>query len=198
MIKSTLTMVTLAAIALATATACGNAGSNQAANQTDQTTQPSTIPQANQTTSDTAIPLTDQEFVTQAAQASLAEVQLANLAQQRASSDEVKEYARKMVQDHTKANNELKQLAAQKQLTVPTTLDAKHQAAKAQLSGLSGEPFDNTYMSLMQQDHANVVALFQQQSNQGQDADLKNWAAKMVPTLQAHGEMAQKTDAETK
>jgi putative membrane protein len=188
MMKSKLSMMAFAIATLAITAGCQPASQNsQANNQNAQTSQPQAVPQADQTTTAT---LTSQEFVTRAAQSSLAEVQLSELALQKTSSDQVRSYAQQMIQDHTQANNELKLLASQKNLTVPTTLDPQHQAAKANLSGLSGQAFDTAYMQQMEQDHVKAVALFRQEASQGQDADLKSWAAATLPKLENHERMA--------
>ncbi|MGI0485074.1 DUF4142 domain-containing protein [Pantanalinema rosaneae CENA516] len=184
------TFVVLSTIALAATTAAC------APNNRDQTTtpdQPGATLQSDQTDAQTRNTLSalDQQFANQAAEAGLAEVELGQLAVQRAGSSEVREYAQEMVQEHTQANDELKQLATQKGITLPQTLNQQHQTAKTNLSNLSGAAFDRAYMDLMRQDHAKVVSLFQQQASQGQDPELRNWAAKTLPTLQEHAQEAQ-------
>lgn len=191
MIKSKLSIITLSAVVLAIAAGCQPASRNdQASNQDNQTSQPQAIPQADRSTTSTTSTLTPQQFVTQAAQSSLAEIQLSQLALQKGASNQTKSYARQMIADHTRANNELKQLATQKNYTVPTSLDAQHQTAKANLSKLSGQAFDTAYMQQMEQDHVKAVSLFQQESTQGQDAALKSWATKTLPKLENHERMA--------
>lgn len=190
MFNPKVTNALLSAIAVATATACQPATQgNQGSNQTNSTTESVPTAQTNQTNNNQ---LSDQEFVNQAAESSLAEVQLGNLAVQRAASDDVKQYAQRMIQEHTQSNQQLATLAKQKNLTIPQNLNAKHQAVKASLSALSGDAFDRAYMTQMQQDHDQVVALFQREATQGQDAELKNWAATLLPQLQNHEAMAQK------
>jgi putative membrane protein len=186
------TIAILSTIALATATSACAPNNNEQATNRDQ---PNATLQSDQTVaqSRSTVSTLDSQFANKAAEAGLAEVQLAQLALQRGSSNDVKEYAQDMVKDHTKANNELKQLAARKGITLPQTLNQQHQTAKANLSKLSGASFDQAYMDLMNQDHAKVVSLFQQQADQGQDPDLKNWANKTLPTLKEHKQMAQST-----
>lgn len=190
------TMIVLSTIALTAVTAaCAPTSRDQATNPD----QPNADLQSDQNVaqSRSTVSTLDQQFANQAAEAGLAEVQLGQLAVQRASSSEVKEYAQEMVQDHTQANNELQQLAAQKGITLPQSLNQQHQTARTNLSNLSGEAFDRAYMDLMKQDHAKVVSLFQQQANQGQDPELRNWAAKTLPALQEHAQTAQSTAKET-
>lgn len=134
--------------------------------------------------------LSDQQFVTKAAQGGMAEVQLGQLAAQRAASNDVKQFGQRMVKDHTQANNQLKQLAQQKGITPPQDMGDEHKATMARLSNLSGAEFDREYMNHMVEDHTEDVSLFQREAQQGQDPDLKALAAKTVPTLQEHLQMA--------
>jgi putative membrane protein len=134
-----------------------------------------------------------QDFMMEAARGGLAEVTLGQMAAQRASRDEVKQFGQRMVQDHGKANTELMQLAATKGVTLPKELDSTHKAMAERLSQLSGAEFDRAYMSEMVKDHTKDVSAFQHQAGQGTDPEVKNWAAKTLPTLQQHLEMAQDT-----
>lgn len=129
-------------------------------------------------------------FFTEAAQMGLAEVQLSQLALERATSEQVKTFAQQMVTDHTAANQELTALAASKSVTVPTDTDAKHKAAATKLGGMSGTDFDKAYMKQMVKDHEAAVKLFQRQADRSDDADVKAFAAKTLPTLQNHLQMA--------
>lgn len=98
-----------------------------------------------------------------------------------------------MVTDHSKANDELKQWAQQKNITLPTELDAKHKATRDRLAKLSGDAFDKAYMHEMLTDHREDVAAFKRESTSAKDADLKAWAGKTLPTLQEHLKLAQDT-----
>lgn len=130
----------------------------------------------------------DLQFVRQAALADNAEVQLSQLALQRAESDEVKQYARRMIQDHTLANNKLAQILERKGVQPPraTELDAKHQAIRAQLEQLSGSDFDREYMRVMHEDHIQATSLFQRGARQAQDRDVKAFASTTLPRIQGH------------
>ncbi|MBH8563541.1 DUF4142 domain-containing protein [Nostoc sp. CENA67] len=132
----------------------------------------------------------DRQFINEAAQGGLAEVQLGQLASQRAANNEVKQFGQRMVRDHTQVNNQLKQLATQKGITLPTTLDSQNQQLKQRLSRLSGANFDREYMNQMLQDHEKDVSAFQTQAQQGQDPDVKAFAAQALPTLQEHLQQA--------
>lgn len=136
----------------------------------------------------------DQHFMMKAAQGGMAEVQLGQLAQSKASSQAVKDFGQRMVDDHSKANDELKSLASQKGVTLPSDLDAKDKQMQNRLSSMSGAGFDKAYMRDMVNDHKKDVAEFQKEANSAQDPDVKAWAAKTLPTLQQHLSMAQSTE----
>lgn len=131
----------------------------------------------------------DQEFATKAAQGGLAEVKLSKLAMDRAQSMEVKHFARKMVEDHSKANTELKQIAEKQNLTLPTSLDDKHQDTYQKLSQLRGADFDKEYMKAMADDHDDTVKLLRNEIDNGQNPQLKSFASKTLPVVQRHDEM---------
>ncbi|WP_013323726.1 DUF4142 domain-containing protein [Gloeothece verrucosa] len=134
---------------------------------------------------------TDRNFVTEAAQGGMAEVKLGQLASKRATKAEVKQFGQRMVRDHSQANKELQQLASKKGIKLPSDIGEEHKAALTRLSKLSGAQFDQAYMSLMTEDHNKDISLFENQAQQGQDPDLKAWAAKTLPTLQQHDQLAQ-------
>ena len=136
----------------------------------------------------------DQAFVMKVAKGGLAEVQLGQLAADKASSDEVKKFGQRMVSDHTKANDELKGLAQRKNITLPTDVDAKDKATHDRLAKLSGAAFDRAYMQHMVTDHRMVVNEFKKESTTGKDDDVKAWASKTLPTIEEHLKMAQDTN----
>jgi putative membrane protein len=133
----------------------------------------------------------DKAFVKKAAQGGMAEVELGQLATQKAQSEDVKKFGQRMVDDHSKANDQLKTLASEKGVTLPTDLDAKDKALKNRLSKLSGDQFDRAYMQSMVQDHKKDVAEFQKESRSAKDSDVKNWASQTLPTLQSHLQQAE-------
>ena len=145
-----------------------------------------------------ANPTDAQGFATRAAQGGMAEVELGRHASQKAQNAEVKKFAQMMVQDHTNANTELKSLAGKKNITLPTALDAEHKAVMDKLQGLSGAEFDKAYMDAMVEDHEKTVDLFQAQADDGADADMKAFAAKTLPKLKQHLEMAEKINGNLK
>jgi len=139
----------------------------------------------------TAKAANDNTFVTKAAEGGLAEVELGKLATEKASSDQVKQFGQRMVDDHSKANDELKTLAQQKNITLPTSISAKDKAERDRLAKLSGAAFDRAYMSAMLSDHKKDVSEFRVESTSGKDADIKAFAAKTLPTLEEHLKLAQ-------
>ena len=186
----------LVAIALSLATGCTpttphdqNTSEVPAAQSVQRTESPSpsASPSASPTRSgQNTLSSSDKKFMTEAAQGGLAEVQLGQLASQRGTSDAVKQYGQHMIDDHTPVNNQLKQLATQKGVTLPTTIGRKNQQAKQRLSKLSGTTFDRQYLNQMLQDHVKDVAAFKTEAQKGQDPDVKAFAAQALPTLQEH------------
>lgn len=137
-------------------------------------------------------------FLTNAAEGGMAEVELGNLAQEKGNSDVVKQFGKRMVDDHSKINDELKPLASSKGVTVPTTLDAKSQATKDRLSKLSGAAFDRAYMQDMVTDHTHDVAEFRRMASSATDPDIKAFASKQLPTLEEHLKLARTDLAEVR
>lgn len=129
-------------------------------------------------------------FYREAAQSGMAEVALGNLALQKSQNEQVRDFAQRMVTDHTASNQELTTLAASKNITLPTDMDAKHRNAMDKLNGMSGTEFDKAYMKQMVKDHEAAVKLFSRQAERGDDADTKAFAAKTLPILQDHLQMA--------
>ena len=128
----------------------------------------------------------DRQFVKKAAQGGLAEVQLGQLATEKAESPEVKQFGQRMVDDHTKANDKLKQVASDEGVTVPDKLNAKDAATKARLEKLSGKAFDRAYMHDMVLDHTKDVSEFRMESKNAKDPAVKNFATETLPTLESH------------
>jgi putative membrane protein len=135
---------------------------------------------------------TDTTFVQKAAQGGIAEVELGQLAAQKASSEDVKKFGQKMVDDHSKTNDELKQLAAQEHIDLPQQMTTKDKATKAHLEKLSGARFDRVYMNNVVKDHEKDVAEFERESQMAKDPALKGFAQQTLPTLREHLHEAQK------
>src|SRR5687768_14172548 len=99
----------------------------------------------------------DQLFVMTVAKDSMAEVELGRLASEKATSADVKRFAQRMVDDHSKANEELKTLAQTKNITLPNQVEPKHKAEHERLAKLTGSAFDRAYMQAMVRDHRKAV-----------------------------------------
>jgi putative membrane protein len=140
----------------------------------------------------------DSAFMRQAAMANMAEVALGQAAAKNAASGDVKQFAQRMVDDHSKALDELKSLASKKSVTLPTELDAKHKGVGDKLSKQQGAAFDTAYMSHMVSAHAEAVGLFEREAKSGKDPDAKAWAEKTLPTVKEHHKMAQDVRAKVK
>ena len=126
------------------------------------------------------------DFAVKAASGGMEEVQLGQLAQQKASSQRVKDFGSMMVQDHSAANDELKRLASSKNITLPTSVSNDQQDDINDLSKKSGTDFDKAYMKMMVNDHEKDIKEFEKAGNNLKDADVKNFAMKTLPTLQKH------------
>jgi len=137
----------------------------------------------------------DKSFMQKAAEGGSAEVQLGQLAEQKASSQAVRDFGKRMVTDHTQAGDKLKGIADSKFVNVTSSLDAKDKALYDKLSGLSGAAFDREYMRAMVKDHKADVAEFQKEANSGRDQDVKSFASLTLPTLQDHLRQAEKVDS---
>jgi putative membrane protein len=139
----------------------------------------------------------DRNFMMKAAQGGMMEVQLAQMAQQKASSDEVKQYAQRLEQDHSKANEKLKEIAQERQVSLPTDL-GKHQEQVSKLQNLSGEAFDRAYIQMQVKHHKKDISEFRKQSNRGMDTDLKEFASAQLPALEQHLQQAQQLQTSTR
>lgn len=136
-------------------------------------------------------------FVTQAALGGLMEVEAGKLAKSKALNADVKAFGEKMVTDHTKANEELKALAAKKGLSIPSSLPENENSHLNAMKNVSGAAFDKHYMEMMVNDHGKTIALFEQ-ATMSSDADIKAWAEKTLPVLKMHNELANKLYASRK
>ena len=139
--------------------------------------------------------LTDEDFASKASVAGSFEVFTSKLAMQRSKREDIKQFAELMVNDHTRANDELLSIAGQKKYTIPKRYDEKTQQCVDKLEKAEGQDFDDMYVKEQVKAHKKAVALFQAASRKCRDADLKAWASKTLPTLQSHLRMAQKLDA---
>jgi len=133
----------------------------------------------------------DHDFIMDAAMGGMMEVELGRIAAQNGASEAVKQFGQRMVDDHSKANEELMTLATSKGITLPTTLDEKHKEHLTKFSSMTGADFDRAYGKEMLSDHRKDVSEFEKQSTKGTDPDLKAFATKTLPTLREHLQMAE-------
>jgi putative membrane protein len=144
-------------------------------------------PSATKTTAARSRPAVgDAHFAKEAAQGGMAEVRLGQLAQEKGTSDTVKSFGKRMVDDHSKAGDKLKEVASRQNIPLPSDLSAKDQATYDRLSKLNGAAFDRAYARDMVKDHETDVAAFQREANTGKDESLKGFASETLPTLQDH------------
>jgi putative membrane protein len=136
----------------------------------------------------------DAEFAVEAANGGMAEVALSKIAQDKATDPKVKEFAKQMITDHTKANDELKTLASSKNITLPTAPNEEKQKAAAELGSKSGSDFDKAYISQMKKDHDQTVKLFEDAQKEVKDAELKAFIDKTLPIIKAHAEHVKSLD----
>jgi putative membrane protein len=174
-----------------------------------------------------ALSSSDKKFIMDVAHDGMKEIETARLALEKASSDEVKQYAQRLIDDHTKAGDELMQLASQKGVTMDhdmamkhdadsmkqtsstdpaakstdtsgaghkAEMDKEHAAAMNKLSSLSGTQFDKEFIRAAVKDHEKAVKAFEKESTKADDADVRAFATKTLPTLQEHLQMARDLD----
>lgn len=128
----------------------------------------------------------DANFAMKAAQGGLTEVKAGQLAATKASNADVKAFGQQMVDDHSKANDQLKSIAQEEKMTLPTDLSGKQQSMYDKLSKLSGAEFDKAYVKAMVMDHQEDVKEFTKESNKGKDEKIKGFASQTLPIIQGH------------
>src|ERR1039457_6792527 len=128
----------------------------------------------------------DQGFILAAAQGGMTEVKLGELISKNGKRDDVKEFGQMMVKDHTAINDDLKSLAAQKGVTLPDSLDAKHQGMVDKMAALTGSKFDHAYITGMIKDHKMDAKEFKAESAETKDADIKSFVDKSIPVVDEH------------
>ncbi len=134
----------------------------------------------------------DAKFAVEAANGGLAEVELGQLAQQKAMDSQVKNFGAMMVKDHTEANDKMKTIAQSKGITLPSTLSNDEQKLKTDLSSKSGKDFDKAYIEAMIDDHKEDIKTFQDAIQRLKDPDLKAFATNTLPVLKMHLDAIQK------
>jgi putative membrane protein len=125
-------------------------------------------------------------FIKDAASINLMEIQLGRIAQDKGDTQDVKDYGESMVLDHSEANEELQDIARQKNLRLPAQVERKHTQMIARLSKLSGSRFDRRYLQTMVQNHQKSIERFKKAIGKVKDPDLKAWSVAMLPVLEHH------------
>lgn len=140
----------------------------------------------------------DYRFVVKAARGGMEEVQLGQLAEQKAANPTVREFGHRMVTDHSKANEGLQQIASQKGASLPPTLSRTGRSTMEDLQQLSGYEFDKKYSKDMVKDHKDDIHEFERAAKDVTDPQLRAWVQQTLPILQEHLQMAEQMEASVK
>jgi putative membrane protein len=141
---------------------------------------------------------TSEEFIKKAAQGNMAEINAGRLATEAAGNDSVKYFGNMMIEDHTKALDELLAIAKEKNITTSEFVDSAHKKAADKLMTLIGKKFDYEYMQQQVKDHKETIALFENEASSGTDERLKAYAHKYLPAIKMHLQMAQRISGQNK
>jgi putative membrane protein len=135
--------------------------------------------------------MSDKTFVKKAMEGGMAEVKLGQMASEKASSPDVKQFGQKMVDDHSKLNDQMKPIASQMGINPPSDLSGKDKALQSKLEGLSGDQFDKAYMQAMVKDHRKDLSEFQKEASNGKNPQVKDAAQQGAQVIQEHLQMAE-------
>lgn len=135
--------------------------------------------------------MSDQQFAKMAAQGNAAEVAAGQMAQQKASSDQVKQFGQTLVTDHSKSNDKLQEAASKDNMQLPSEPSAKQQQEAQKLQSMSGHEFDRAFLKNEIRDHRKDIREYEQEANSGQNQQLKQYAKESLPTLKKHLHMAE-------
>jgi len=181
--------VALAAV-LATAPSLGQGMANNNVPNPGDMNAPARMDQMDNNTA-SALHGRDRDFVMDAARGGLAEVELGKLAVAKSMSPDVKQFGQRMIDDHSRANDKLREVAMSKGVTLPSDMDRKTRDQYHKLDQLSGERFDRAYVDMMVKDHQKDVSDFDHEAKRGNDPDVQRFASTTLPTLQEHLTMVQ-------
>lgn len=134
------------------------------------------------------------DFAQKAATGGMMEVELGNIAQKNSSTQQIKDFGKMMVDDHSKANSQLKDLASVKNISLPTLVTSDQQKEIDKLSKKTGADFDKAYVSMMVDDHKKDIKEFKDAQDKAKDADVKNFIINTLPVLQKHLDAIQAID----
>lgn len=133
----------------------------------------------------------DAKFMREAAAANMAEIQAGRIALDKSSNAQVKQLAQRIIDDHTKAGNQLTSIAQRKHVSLPAEPMPMQKQEADHLKSLSGSAFDKAYAQAMVKDHRKAIKLFGMESASGSDPDLKQFASTTLPALKMHLQMAE-------
>jgi putative membrane protein len=133
-------------------------------------------------------------FIKKAADGGMTEVELGRLAAEKGGNDEVKNFGNQMVTDHTKINDNLKEVAGKLNVTVPARVSAKHRMTIDKMAGMSGAAFDKAYVPATVKDHENDIAEFEKADKTVKNEDLKTFIEDSLPMMKDHLEKIKKFD----
>ena len=140
----------------------------------------------------------DKKFAQDAAAGGMMEVAMGKLAAEKGSSDGVKQYGQKLVDDHTKANDQLKEIASKEKIDIPSAVTSKQQSMLDKLGKLSGPQFDKAFVKDAVKDHQHDISDFQREAQNGTNPNIKQFAASTLPTLKEHLDMAKDLHSKSK
>ena len=183
---------------LAALTACNNASNKDAVEKADSANEAKADTSSSHASTTVAVDEKTSDFMVKVADGSMTEVEVGKLAQEKSTNSRVKNFASMMVQDHSKANEELKSLASQKNVTIPADISDDNKKHKEDLSKKSGKDFDKAFMKMMVDDHQKTVDKFEDCSKNTKDADVKSWVDKTLPTLRMHLDSAKAINSKLK
>ncbi|MGI8889774.1 MAG: DUF4142 domain-containing protein [Chthoniobacterales bacterium] len=141
----------------------------------------------------------EKSFIMKAANGGMTEVELGKIAEQKGATQDVKDFGKRMVHDHGKANDQLKEVAGKMDVEIPDKVDAEHQATIDKFSKMAaGADFDQAYIPAMIKDHNEDIAEFQKEEKTVKNEDLKRFIASTIPVMKEHLMMIEKISKEKK
>jgi putative membrane protein len=188
--KTTLNLILIGTLLIGFSACNGNTTTNGDSVDTAQKINEAMVDSNNAANNQNQVTQDDTEFAVMAADAGMTEVEMGKLALSKSSNAEVKQYAQMMVDDHTAANNKLMTIASSKQITLPTSISDKHKKHMEDMSKMSGKDFDKHYVSMMVDDHGEVVDAFKKENENTKDTELKNFTSETLPVLMKHQDQA--------
>jgi putative membrane protein len=139
----------------------------------------------------------DVEFMKEAARGGIAEVKMGELGRSNGESQAIKEFSKRLYDDHTKANQELEKLAIRKGVILPDGVSEQHKTMLQHLSSVKGAEFDSAFQQHAVEDHKKDVEKFKMAAAKAKDPEVRSFAEKTLPALQRHLEMAQNLSGAT-